>query len=270
MPRAEIIIIGNEILAGDVRDANGHYLCRQITGLGGEVTRAATVGDRVEDIGREVRSALERGPDLLLTAGGMGPTADDRTLEAVAAATDRPLEENADALDMVRRKYQALAAEGSVQSADLTDSRRKMAQLPRGGEPLPNPVGAAPGVLLRAGATTIVCLPGVPAELEGIFEGALEPVLRQVFGDGAIAEETLIVDTGDESLLAPVLEQVQRDCPEVYVKSRPHGFGPRVKIRVVLSARGTSRAKAQKRLQHGRAALVAALDRAGLSLATPQ
>lgn len=263
MPTAEIIVIGNEILTGDVQDTNSHWLCQQIAGLGGEVTHIAVVGDRVRDIVREVELALTRGLDLLLTAGGLGPTADDRTLEAVAEATGCELEENAEALDMVRRKYEELAAEGSVASAELTDSRRKMAVLPGGAQPLHNPVGAAPGALLEVGETRVVCLPGVPAELKGIWEGALQPVLSELFGEGSFAEETLVVDTGDESLLAPILEQVQRDCPEVYFKSRARTFGPEVKIRVVLSARGEDKAQAQARVAHGREHLVSALKEEG-------
>jgi len=151
MPSVEIIAIGNELLLGDVLDTNTHWLCRQISALGGRVQRGALIPDDPQAIAETLQAALQREPDLIVLTGGLGPTSDDKTLASVATALGRPLELNQQALAMVRATYERLAARELVHDAELSEVRRKMAYLPRGAEPLHNPVGAAPGVLLREG-----------------------------------------------------------------------------------------------------------------------
>jgi molybdenum cofactor synthesis domain-containing protein len=103
LARAEIIAIGNELLLGDVLDTNTNWLCKRITGLGGLVSRAALIRDEHAAIVSEIRSALDRAPDLIITTGGLGPTGDDITMEAVAEATGHPIELHAQALTWSRR-----------------------------------------------------------------------------------------------------------------------------------------------------------------------
>ncbi len=245
-PTVEIIAVGNELLLGDVLDTNTNWLCKQITGLGGKVTRAVVIGDDREAIAREVRGALRRGAKVLFTSGGLGPTQDDMTLEAVAEATSRPLSLHPEALRMVKSKYEELYRQGAVDHPRLTKARKKMAILPEGAEPLFNPVGAAPGVLLRHRGTAIICLPGVPDELKGIFTTSLSPFLKETFGSGAFFEEEVVTEFKDESMLAPILRAVSKRHPKVYVKSRPKRFGPEVRIKVTLSARGDSPEEARR------------------------
>ncbi|MGQ9666945.1 MAG: competence/damage-inducible protein A [Anaerolineae bacterium] len=244
----EIIAIGNELLIGDVQDTNTHWLCQRITGLGGMVLRASLIRDDPQAIGEVLQQAIQRGTQVIFTTGGLGPTADDLTLSALAVALGRPLEEHPDALHMVQETYARLAQAGYVAHPELTPERRKMAILPAGAQPLYNPVGAAPGVLLREGNTTIIALPGVPAELQGIFEQSLTPILRELYGQGYYAERVLIVDCGDESSLAPAVDAVQRNHPEVYVKSRAKAYGPGVRLKITLSARGDERAEVEGKL----------------------
>ena len=141
----EILVIGNEVLQGDVLDTNSHWLCQKLTGLGTSVRRVCQVRDERDTIAACVRGFLERGADMLVTTGGLGPTTDDLTLEGIALALGRPLALHPRALEQVRATYTALAQEGIIASAELTPERRKMAQLPQGAEPLANTVGAAPG-----------------------------------------------------------------------------------------------------------------------------
>ncbi|HEM62067.1 MAG TPA: competence/damage-inducible protein A, partial [Chloroflexi bacterium] len=103
--RAEIIAIGNELLLGDVLDTNTNWLCQRITGVGGQVTRAALIRDDIEAIVSEVRSVLARSPNLIITTGGLGPTGDDITLQGVAEATGRPLELHTEALALTKSRY---------------------------------------------------------------------------------------------------------------------------------------------------------------------
>ena len=94
----KILTIGNEILAGEVLDTNTHWVCQQLQDLGGNVAGASLVRDRVEDVAQALRSALTRGPDVVITMGGLGPTADDLTLAGVAEALGVPLELHPQAL----------------------------------------------------------------------------------------------------------------------------------------------------------------------------
>lgn len=234
----EIVAIGNELLIGDVLDTNTHWLCRRVTGLGGVVQRAVLVRDDVEAIGREVLGAICRGTRVVFTTGGLGPTADDMTLQALAQALGRPLTLHPVALELVQAKYRELAEAGYVGHAEMTPERLKMATLPRGATPLPNPVGGAPGVLLEHEGAAIVALPGVPEELKGIVEHSLPPMFQQWFGQAYYQERVMVVACGDESVLAPVVDAVARAHPEVYVKSRAKAYGPEVRLRITLSARG--------------------------------
>ncbi len=235
---AEIFAIGNELLLGIVQDTNTHWLCRQIAGLGGRVRRATLLPDDPSLVGAELRRALERGPDLLVTTGGLGPTPDDRTLEAIAQALGVPLEESGEALQIVERRYRELFEQGRVDSPELTDARRKMARLPKGARALDNRVGTAPGVLLRRGRTTVVALPGVPSEMRAIWAHALPPHLERIFGQGFYLERTLVVAVNDESLLAPILREHQSAWPQVYIKSRPQSFAEGFKILITLAMSG--------------------------------
>ena len=168
-PTVELLVIGNEVLAGDVLDTNSHWLCRQLASSGARVIRISVLPDDPAAIADGLRAALSRRPALILTCGGLGPTADDLTLSAVGAALDRPLQESPVAFAMIRDFYALLFARGAVTTPAMTPARTKMAQVPLGSEPLPNAVGAAPGVLFQESETLITCLPGVPAEMKDIF-----------------------------------------------------------------------------------------------------
>ncbi len=265
---AEILAVGTEILEGDVLDTNTHFLARTVTGLGGRVARAAVAPDEPGPLEAEVRAALARRPGLLLTSGGLGPTEDDGTIAAVARAAGAPLEEHPAALALVRAAYDGMAAKGWVAEGGLTPARRKMALLPRGARPVENPAGAAPGVVLLAGATTVISLPGVPEELRGIVEGPLRPDLRALFGASVYREDLVLVSCNDESLLAPMLAAIAPRHPRVRVKSRARRFGPGIRIRVTLSARGDGEKVVRALLEDCADAVARACQQAGLAVET--
>jgi molybdenum cofactor synthesis domain-containing protein len=264
--RAEIIAIGNELLLGDVLDTNTNWLCKRITGIGGQVTRAALVRDEHEAIVAEIRSALDRAPDLIITTGGLGPTGDDITMQAVGEATARPIELHAQALTMVQARYQDLVKKGYLKDPTLTDARKKMACLPRGAAALRNPVGTAPAAVLEIGDSTLVSLPGVPEELKGIYEETLQPTLKRIFGDSYYEERSIIALCGDESSLAPVLSEVVETHPEVYIKSRARRYGAEVRILITLSLAGEGREGVERSLAAALEALTRALAGAGFEV----
>ncbi len=264
--KVEIIAIGNELLLGDVLDTNTNWLCKRITGVGGQVTRAAMIRDDTVAIADEIRSALDRLPDLIITTGGLGPTGDDITHQAVAEAVARPLKLHAEALTLVKARYETLAEKGYIKDSALTEARKKMAYLPKGATAVANPVGTAPAAVLQIGVSTLVSLPGVPEEMKGIYEETLPPTLRAIFGDSYYQERAIIAHCGDESSLAPILAEVVDAHPEVYIKSRAKRYGPEVRILLTLSAAGDARDEVERRIQSALDALIAVLATAGFGV----
>jgi len=240
MTTVEILAVGNEILLGDVLDTNTNWICKKVTGLGGNVQRAVLLQDDQDGIASELKNSFSRRPDLIITTGGMGPTEDDITLTAVAIATGHLLKLDDRALDIVKKRYEYFNREGFVESPEITPSRRKMALIPEGSTPLDNPVGTAPAITLKHDKSLIVCLPGVPPELQGIFAGSLQPTLTEFFGNAFFLEKVILADCGDESVLAPLLKSVSTHNSRVYVKSRAKKFGKDIKFRVTVSMAGSS------------------------------
>ena len=266
MSTVEIITIGNELLLGDVLDTNTHWLCCQFRQLGATVRRVTMVPDEPEVIADAVLQALQRAPSLLILAGGLGPTSDDRTVASLAAALHRPLVLDSKAHGMVQATYQRLAAENVVHDDVLSDERRKMAFLPLGAEPLANAVGAAPGVFLQEGRTTLVCLPGVPEELQAIYLQSLLPRLPGLLAARVFEEHILVTDCGDESRLAPVVDHVARNHPGVYAKSRAKAYAVGVQLRITLSAFGDDAQEVQSSIEAAERDLIAGLGRVGINV----
>lgn len=261
----EIVTIGNEVLLGFVQDTNSNYLCRVVRGMGGRVRRIAIVRDEVKAIAEEISASLARRADVIFTCGGLGPTDDDLTLAGVAEAIGSALELNTPARDFIRRRYQELANTGYVVNAAMTESRLKMAMLPAGARSIENPIGAAPAVATMAYDSRIISLPGVPAELKSIVEGPLQALLNELFGRGSYREREMVVDCGDESVLAPALRQVAAAHPEVYIKSRASHFGRDVMFRILVSASATSSEEADEMIAGASKDLTRAFQDAGIA-----
>lgn len=217
--KVEIICIGNELLIGKTLNTNSQWLAKRVTSLGAVVNRITVVGDDVDEIGKVFREALGRKPRFVVATGGLGPTFDDKTLEGIARGLRRKLEINDKALEMVRGKYDALLIEGRIEKVEMTPARMKMATLPEDSEPLRNPVGTAPGVLTKIDDAFVVALPGVPPEMEVIFDESVVPLLKKEAGESAFFEASLFVEDIMESSLAPLIDRVMQDNPMVYIKS---------------------------------------------------
>jgi nicotinamide-nucleotide amidase len=237
----EIFIIGNEILIGDIQDTNTNWLCREINGMGGYVSRATVLRDEHDVIAAEIHAALGRGADMIFTSGGLGPTADDLTLAAVARGAGLKTQLHELALQMVKDRYDELTAKGILSQGGLNPAREKMAWLPEGAVPLENPVGTAPGVLLQICKTGIICLPGVPSELKGIFNSSLQPFLREKLAGGLSLMRTITVRCNDESIMEPVLSRVVNDHSGVYIKSLARTLGETPELDISLTAVGSDR-----------------------------
>lgn len=265
-PIIELLVIGNEVLAGSVLDSNSNWLCQQVSARGGQVRRITVLRDDPAEIADGLLGALGRRPNLILTCGGLGPTQDDLTVAALGQALGLKLAEHPVAYAMVRELYARLFELGEVTTADMLPQRAKMAQLPQGAEPLANRVGAAPGVLLAHEGVMIVALPGVPAEMKDIFTNSLLPRLSDIFPEQAYGERTVKTLVWDESILAPAVDGVANRHPLVYVKSRAQVYGSGVADFVTLAARGASEAEVQALLDAAERDLRGELSRLGIEV----
>ena len=218
----EIICVGNELLIGKVLNTNSHWLAKQATILAVNVKRVTVIQDTVEEIAKTVCEALERKPQFIITTGGLGPTFDDKTLEGMAKALDRKLEVNQKALEMVKTKSEQYARKrGLPAKIELTKPRVKMAIIPLGSEPVNNPDGTAPGVMVNHQGTVLFALPGVPSEMEAIFCETIAPMLRLASGNLVFCEKSLFADDIAESTLAPLIDETMINNKGVYIKSHP-------------------------------------------------
>lgn len=215
----EIICVGNELLIGKTLNTNATWLAKRVTLLGVMVKRIMVISDDVDEIAETLQEALRRKPRFIITTGGLGPTFDDKTLEGIAKGLNRRLEVNEKALKMVREKYEVYLKQGKIQRVELTSPRLKMATLPEDTEPLPNPVGTAPGMMAKVKGTFIIALPGVPPEMEAIFNESLAEIIKKEAGKSAFFETSIYAEGIMESNLAPLIDQVMHNNPYVYVKS---------------------------------------------------
>lgn len=237
----EIICVGNELLIGKTLNTNANWLAKRATSLGAMVKRITVVGDDVDEIAVAVREALRRKPRFIIATGGLGPTFDDKTLQGIAKGLKRKLIVNEKALKMVRARYEAYLKEGKIGKVELTPSRLKMATFPEETEPLHNPVGTAPGMSTNVAGTFLIALPGVPPEMEAIFDESLAIMLKKEAGKSRFFEESIYADHIMESNLAPLIDKVMHNNPHiyikshVYVKSHPQVEGQRSHIEIHFS-----------------------------------
>jgi len=245
----EIICIGNELLIGKISNTNAQWMSRRATFLGLTVARITVVRDEVEEISTVIREALQRKPRFIVTTGGLGPTFDDKTLQGLSRALKRKLEVNQEALRMIQEKYNAYSMNNRIENRELTPSRIKMATIPEETKPVPNPVGTAPAVLAETETTVIILLPGVPSEMEAIFDETVAPMLRKAANNISFYEKRIYVDKILESTIAPIIDQVMLDNPSVYIKSHPRGVESKPHLEIHLSLRASEIEKPEEKLE---------------------
>lgn len=208
-PRASILVTGDEILRGRIREANAGILARSLEERGVEVVRVEIVGDDMAPLLGALERHLGAGADLVCVTGGLGPTHDDLTMEAVGRATGRPLAVVPEALEMVRARSLGIPGAAAVQRA----VQEKQASLPSGAAVLP-PAGTAPGAVLEHAGTVVVVLPGPPWELRTMWEAALaeQSALAAVIARaGDPHERVLRIHAVPESLLVAEIDGMSRD-----------------------------------------------------------
>lgn len=170
---AEIIAIGTELLLGEIVDTNATHIARQLRTIGLNLYYKTTVGDNLDRCAGAIDRALDRS-DVIITTGGLGPTVDDITREAVAQATRRPLEFRQDLLEQIEARFQRWGAE-------MSENNRRQAYVPLGAIPIENPVGTAPCFIVESERGVVISLPGVPREMIYLLDHDVLPYLRRSF-----------------------------------------------------------------------------------------
>jgi nicotinamide-nucleotide amidase len=225
---AELLCIGTELLLGNILNSNARWLAERLAALGVPHFRQEVVGDNRERVITAVRAASQRSR-VLITSGGLGPTPDDLTTEAIAAAFDTPLQERPEVWELIQAR---LAGRGRP----LAASNRRQAWLPQGAEVLPNPTGTAPGMIWSPVAGfTVLTFPGVPSELMAMWLATAEPWLRQAgVAEGVFASRLLRFWGVSESALAEqVSDLLAQDNPTL----APYAGLGEVKLRMTARAK---------------------------------
>ncbi len=177
MASAEIITIGTEILLGEIVDTNTRYIARALRGLGVNLFRTITIGDNTERIAAEIHASMQH-TNIIITTGGLGPTVDDPTREAVAKAAGVEVE-------FREELWEQISAIFVRYGRKPTENQKRQAYVPKGSIALNNPVGTAPCFIVEYqnanGDGAIISLPGVPSEMEHILHESVIPYLQKKF-----------------------------------------------------------------------------------------
>ena len=173
MTSAEIITIGTEILLGEIVDTNTRYLARSLRALGVDLYRTITIGDNEDRIASAIQHSMERA-DIVITTGGLGPTIDDPTRDAIAKAVGVETEFREDLWEQV---VATIARYGRKPS----ENQKRQAYIPKGALGIQNPVGTAPCFIVETERNAVIALPGVPNEMEYILHESIIPYLQKRF-----------------------------------------------------------------------------------------
>jgi nicotinamide-nucleotide amidase len=226
MPVAEIIAIGTELLLGELQDTNTTYLARALREVGIDLYRTTIIGDNAERIAQAIRESMDRA-DVILTTGGLGPTIDDPTRQAVALAVGVQTEFQLELWEQIQERFKRYGRQA-------TDNNRRQAYIPEGSIPVENPVGTAPGFIVETNQCIIASMPGVPREMEHLLEQTILPYLKNQFSlKGTIKSFVLhTAGIGESQIDEWISDLEERNNPTVGLLAHPG----QVDIRITAKA----------------------------------
>ena len=233
MMNAEIITTGTELLLGEIVDTNAPFIARQLRAIGVNLYYKTTVGDNRERLAYALRQALKRS-DVVIVTGGLGPTVDDITREAVADATGRELELRPEIVDHLKAFF-------GQRGRSFTENNLRQAYLPRSSRMIPNPIGTAPGFIVEDARGVIITMPGVPREMERMMTEQVIPYLQEKMGESLVIVTRVIHTAGiGESAIDNMIGHLMtRSNPTVGLAAH---LG---QVDIRLAARAGSRAEAE-------------------------
>jgi nicotinamide-nucleotide amidase len=228
--KAETISIGTELLLGQIIDTNAVWIAEKLSEVGVDLYFRTTVGDNVGRIVNAIQHALTRA-DVIITTGGLGPTVDDMTREAVAKATNRDLVLDENLLVQIRRLFEKWGR-------TMSDNNVRQAYIPRGATPIENPVGTAPVFIVEHEGKYVISLPGVPREMKYLMETRILPWLREkTGGEWIILSKTLrTCAIGESQVDALIADLEESSNPTVGLLAHPGQTDVRVTAKAHVRA----------------------------------
>lgn len=228
-PTCEIITIGTELLLGQIIDTNTAYVAQQLGQLGISVRFRTSVGDHLDEITAVIQNGINR-CDMVVTTGGLGPTEDDLTREAVAGVAGVSLSFSQELMDQIERMFKKYGYK-------MSENNRKQAYVPEGSTAFSNPVGTAPPFIAEIQGRPVICLPGVPRELKYLMKHTIVPWLRERYhlDHNLLSYRVLKVVGLGESAVDKIIGDLmgQGNNPEVGLLASPG----EIKIRVAATAK---------------------------------
>jgi len=189
MPTAEIVTIGTELLLGEIQDTNTQYIARIFRDNGIDIYRGTIVGDNAARVAQAIRESMQRA-NITITTGGLGPTVDDPTRQAVALALNTELEFRPDLWEQIQARFKRYGR-------SATDNNKRQAYIPQGSIPVENLVGTAPAFIAQTDPEhVLISLPGVPKEMEFLIDHDVLPFLRQRFNLHGIIKAHVLHTSG--------------------------------------------------------------------------
>jgi len=231
-PRAEIVSIGTELLLGEIVDTNTTEIAVALRTIGLDLFRTTTVGDNLERIAEAVAESVKRA-QAVITTGGLGPTVDDPTREAIARAVGVETEFRPELWEQITERFSRFGRKP-------TENNRRQAHIPVGAVAIENPVGTAPAFRVELPDSVVIALPGVPAEMSHLLEHEVVPYLRRRLGLRGVIKRKVVRTAGvGESILDERIEDLERmHNPTLGVSAHPG----RVDLRITAKAGSDSEA----------------------------
>ena len=235
--QAEIVSIGTELLLGEIVDTNSAHIARALRDIGMDVYYMTTVGDNEQRTADALRTALKRS-DVVIATGGLGPTVDDITRQAVAAATGHPLEFKQELLDQIAERFRRFGAQ-------MSENNHQQAYVPQDAIAIENPVGTAPVFIVDdsdTGGGIVIVLPGVPREMKHLLESEIIPWLQQRLGLKSTIKARIIrtAGIGESTIDNMIADLMKLTNPTVGLAAHPG----QTDIRITAKAESEKKADA--------------------------
>ena len=243
----EIIATGDELMYGRILDTNSHWIAQRVAELGARLRRVTMVGDEPDLIASALHDALRRDAHFIIFTGGLGPSEDDLTVDSIGAALSREIRIDDKGARKIREVYER---RGVTDEAAFRRGER-MARVLDNSEPLQNPVGFSVGMCVEEAGKSICTLPGVPAEMKGMFDAHVAPMIQSRATSVFLARTYNVTMVWKDFF--PLYTQMQMDYPDVYIKnaatppvegedrSKPHT----IKVDLVLEGKTHEEAEAK-------------------------
>ena len=240
--QAEIVSIGTELLLGAILDTNAAYISRRLAEIGVDLYHRETVGDNEARIARCIEEALERA-DVVICSGGLGPTVDDVTRQAVAQATGRELVLDEEMLGWIEERFRGWGH-------PMSENNRRQALKPEGAIAIENPVGTAPIFIVQDQRGDVIVLPGVPHEMEHLIEHDVIPYLKDRLGRQEVIKTRVLrtVGIGESQIDSRIGDLMESANPTVGLAAHPGQTDVRIVAKAV-SEEGANRLIAEMEAQ---------------------